>query len=253
MAQCVLEIPWFKRLWIIQEAALAEHTILKYEQIEIQLEQILEFSERVHEDIWSMGKKEASGIEAFLDICFGIHRIARQAVVLGRTPGYLAGRLMEQARYSRTSRPHNNVFAVYALLAKMDVHLPAVDYSKDVADVFMECTIALLKSDARPDLLWQIGLPRKVSGLPSWVPDWSCDKHVRYRNPSRRNKCRANRWCSIPFRSQNEGKHFQAVGVVVEKISERAEFSFMHERERLGPPHDYQKFILNEIIQDEAL
>jgi hypothetical protein len=58
--------------------------------------------------------------------------------------------------------------------------LPKVDYGCAVHTVYTELTTAAIRIDKSLDTLYQVCLPKLVSSLPSWVPDYS---NTRYYLP----------------------------------------------------------------------
>ena len=123
------------------------------------------------------GGGRAAEIGSPLDDLFDIHQRAfeaanRQIAVNGISPSYP----MCEARYSKTTLAHDNVYAIQGLLARVGAELPTPDYSKAVADVYREATVVFLKAEGTLEILQQVHSVRgsqSLQPLASWVPNWS--------------------------------------------------------------------------------
>jgi hypothetical protein len=75
----------------------------------------------------------------------------------------------------------DKVFAVLALARRSSYGSITVDYKRTVQEVYLETARSLLIQKADTELLHAAGIanPGKVGGLPSWVPDWSCDRETQ--------------------------------------------------------------------------
>jgi hypothetical protein len=78
-------------------------------------------------------------------------------------------------------RVPTKVFAVLALADPSSHGSIRVDYERTVQEVYLETAQSLLIQKADTELLHAAGIanPGKVGGLPSWVPDWSCDRETQ--------------------------------------------------------------------------
>lgn len=71
--------------------------------------------------------------------------------------------------------PRDKIFAVHGLLSVLGARLPDPDYSKPIEQVYREAAAAAITHDKRLQILASVTGESMVSGLPSWVPDWSCN------------------------------------------------------------------------------
>lgn len=76
--------------------------------------------------------------------------------------------------------PRDKVFALHGFFQAMQVPVPLPDYAKSVQQVYLETACAVLSWDSNLDLLYQVTESKNISGLPSWVPDFSNTLHARF-------------------------------------------------------------------------
>ncbi|KAK4448397.1 heterokaryon incompatibility protein-domain-containing protein [Podospora aff. communis PSN243] len=85
--------------------------------------------------------------------------------------GYLAG-IVQALRERRASEPKDRAYALGAVLRNLGINSPPPDYSKPLGQVYHELWLELLAF--RPALvLLLVDTGKRLSGAPSWVPDWS--------------------------------------------------------------------------------
>jgi len=85
--------------------------------------------------------------------------------------------LLEDFRQLKQKLPHDSLYALYGLASDGRHYVP--DYGKPAVEVFFDFAIKTAEMNQNLDILerCQYG-PQVVSGLPSWVPDWTT-KHGR--------------------------------------------------------------------------
>jgi hypothetical protein len=90
--------------------------------------------------------------------------------------------MLNSTRESGATNPKDKVFALYGLLGSEEADSPLLlpDYTKNVASIYTDVAIYILRTSRSLNLLQSIPwtLPQDggsggISGLPSWVPDWS--------------------------------------------------------------------------------
>jgi hypothetical protein len=68
--------------------------------------------------------------------------------------------------------PVDKAFGLYSIAKHLGWHLPAPDYNKPVAQVFIETTQFAIQSDQSLEVLNFSGRPTNIEGLPSWAGDF---------------------------------------------------------------------------------
>ncbi|KAL9072456.1 MAG: hypothetical protein Q9157_005102 [Trypethelium eluteriae] len=172
-------VPWFKRLWVVQEAAMSKKAILFYGQGRTSLESIFKAG-------LIMAELEASGMGGTLALsnphwnAFSVHSLAKRTLEsksLRNPTDSTVCDFLGEMRWSRCSEAKDKVFALHGLLTTAGLPLPPPDYSKSTADIYRETTIAVLKTTESIRILEQVDGLQGTPGLASWVPDWSSSTH----------------------------------------------------------------------------
>ncbi|KAM7195816.1 Heterokaryon incompatibility protein (HET) domain containing protein [Rhypophila sp. PSN 637] len=189
--------PWFRRVWIIQEAACAKRLYVMYgdvcmdwvylcRAVAVLLSQdlltifprsdadgkILSFTDNMNR---RLGLRNADTMMAFRgDINYG-------------KPSTLSW-LLDEAMGFESTDPRDMVYALLGLTAddSSAAIIPKYDGTNSPASVYTQ-VMRFLFSQATPKppaALYKagVGWPRsgKVPGLPSWVPDWSYSTQIRF-------------------------------------------------------------------------
>lgn len=84
-------------------------------------------------------------------------------------------------RLNQSSDPKDKVYGLLGILDYLEVHgLPSVDYTSSVQRLYHDMTRTILQNDQALHILYMIGLRPTVSGLPTWVPDYSNTAFIRF-------------------------------------------------------------------------
>jgi Heterokaryon incompatibility protein (HET) len=170
----LLEMPWFARTWIVQEAAVASDALLLHGTRSVSWADFL--------DAFAFSLKQPSLMTIMnpgkLEYALGLLTVC-QAVKQGSEQRLFD--LLLQHRNCGASDSKDKVFALCGLArdAGADGLDVKTDYRLDTADVYRDLAIKILKQSADLALL-SVSHPStssRVAGLPSWVPDWSLSSH----------------------------------------------------------------------------
>ncbi|KAH9877994.1 hypothetical protein J1614_003211 [Plenodomus biglobosus] len=218
--------PWFARVWIIQEVAMATHVIVK------------------------CGSRSVSW-DDFVRAFYVLHSLnmimpdpARYAQSVIRTLGIIDARASRLAGHDRdtlgtllrcrsslATNPRDKVFGVLGLTTDAHTLDFRPDYKSEVHEAYTDIAFAIIKLEGSLDVL---GVPRGTGPsaaplLPSWAPDWSTwastsalnrrdrpancpgDDEVLIRNASGATK---------PTASLREGRLLELEGYACDEISE---------------------------------
>ncbi|PMD20166.1 hypothetical protein NA56DRAFT_186584 [Hyaloscypha hepaticicola] len=163
-------IPWFTRLWTVQEVVMAGEALLVFG------EDTLPFSavERLYVELERLSPYDSAVAnigESLFSVLGPYFRMAQQLWILeqGRTP------LGSFSDFSglEVSDPKDKVFAVQGLLSALGVTLPDADYSKPLSTVYLDAYRALIVHQGQIGILNELNcccLVQETLGLPSWVP-----------------------------------------------------------------------------------
>ncbi|KAL2066137.1 hypothetical protein VTL71DRAFT_2208 [Oculimacula yallundae] len=223
-------IPWFKRIWVVQEAALSKIAVLIYGDTMIPFDSILRARHRLSS--LSTSSLQASVLTGALNTGFDIHDRATRCL---SSSSFTAVDIMLEARFSHASQSKDKVFALYGLFAALKLSLPEPDYSKTEAQIFRETTIAIIERYCSLDVLEQVHGLGAPEGLVSWAPNWASKKHA-FHPIIRHNVTRS----SPPiFSFSNDKKTLIVRGTTVDGIVKVAGVALVHCHEGMGIPADY--------------
>ncbi|KAK4448890.1 heterokaryon incompatibility protein-domain-containing protein [Podospora aff. communis PSN243] len=180
MEKLLLERPYWKRVWIIQEVAYAREVIIHCGEATLAWSA---FEYLPMRSDWRRFFKEAerfrlAALESGVVRLLGSRSESRE---VSRKFGFekesttLLNRLTDFWDYGSTD-PRDKIYALLGLPAiDYDIVLPKVDYKANVATVFSQVALAIMEHERTLDILC---LPHPDSenrkfGLPSWVPDWT--------------------------------------------------------------------------------
>ena len=165
--------PWFNRIWIVQETVMAKEVVFNYASNNF--------------PGWAIyaGLLIACDFDPTLKLLlmpFNIVWAFRRS--LCRHPGHRHAKhkgkrdlisLLQSFRFRDATDPHDKIYALLGITSddseKLGIH---IHYDRPVAQTYTETAISILNSTkdlSIIDLIIPTGTP--ISGLPSWVPDWS--------------------------------------------------------------------------------
>ena len=176
---------YFKRAWIIQELALAKKVIAKCGGHLLDWNHIVRVSAFLTlTAAWTRVLNE--GVRG-IDQEYSNHALPlylnsnRKMITSGKCCDLLYA--LSKARRFQCSDPRDKVYALLGLLGdhiKRNPRLQPVYEDRSVVDTYVSTAIQLLEDAG--DLLLLAHAEgqdfQMIEGLPSWVPDWSCEKGV---------------------------------------------------------------------------
>lgn len=187
----VLQRTWFTRLWIIQEVCLAPDVIF------VCGSRLLCFDcfrngtlfYAIYSTYWSrtvihtMPKDKSRRQKLALDLSRNVNRIVqeRRAIhTLGKKQKFsdlvLKYNVNDGKPKIGASLPEDRLFGLLGIAAENDTCKDVTVRYGEVAEVYTEFAGILLME--KPDIISLSQHPKCVSGLPSWVPDWSSNLYT---------------------------------------------------------------------------
>jgi hypothetical protein len=114
----------------------------------------------------------------------------------GENVGFGLLQLLSGTMMLEATRPEDKVYGMYGCAKRLGLDLPFPDYTKSIAQVYTEATLACLQQAGNLELLHMVeGAAAAELGLPSWVPNfsesprkWTPTNPPKTRMPSRKNK-----------------------------------------------------------------
>lgn len=175
---------WWRRIWVVQEFASARDVVflcgnvqLPWRPCFVALETLEKYQRTLAEKGWrgNIGgdyKKltgEIHGISGILRL-FRIRQTLKQSQK--RLPLWELLTLKRFGMLSSDSRDF--VYALTGIAEDASAKNIYPDYTKHVAKIYTEVARCFL-AEGRLRTLWLCSQPRRLTGLPSWVPDWSSE------------------------------------------------------------------------------
>lgn len=165
----LLSRPYWRRVWIIQEIAVASHISVYCGRCKIPWDSFITTCQALLDG--TMDRKEDGPPD---------DAVLRFTSLRKFQMDWLAGkpvRLMEALYRSQTSLstdPRDKIYALLELTFDGKKFVPEPNYVRSAAESFTEFAIAILESGGPIDFIYlKSGSRRSDDGLPSWVPDWT--------------------------------------------------------------------------------
>jgi hypothetical protein len=157
--------PWFRRVWVIQEVAIAREVIVQTGRTTISW---LAFSAAL---------EECSNIHEMKSVIEAVSTINTIRTARSQKPYYMdLFVLLERFRHCLATDERDKVFALLGLtsssLAQERVVQVTPDYSKPAVDIYRSLTRQYINKRKNLDIICHATLPNHTP-IPSWVPSWS--------------------------------------------------------------------------------
>ncbi|RYC58489.1 hypothetical protein CHU98_g7710 [Xylaria longipes] len=234
-ATTFLHIPWFKRLWVVQEIALSNQGQLFFGKTGFRMDNLLQ----ARAIIKDMAKSNFRAFEVFASLNNGFCIHGRAEACVARRPTVDAAELMEEARYCSTTLVQDKVYAMYGIFNALNLKLPFPDYSKPTAQIFRETTIGIAIATENLDVFDQVHGLGPTADLASWVPDWATFKHAIPPALGATGSRISSAGSSPEFWFEADELHLAVRGIHHDVISTRSIYAVAHQHEGLGRPEDY--------------
>jgi hypothetical protein len=214
--------PWWNRVWILQEIVLAKKgqvfcggRSLPWDDMELAMTRLAESSDH-HVRTRQILRK---------------HHTLRDMLLITELRGILRERSCKipllYLLYMQTERkatdPRDRIHAMRGLTTEDWHALGAPDYTKSVAQVYLETTLQMISQTGSLDVLSHVWEPNHKLGQPSWVPNWASEKlgRVLRLSPGEEGLFRAAGASRAKF--QHSGKFLTLVGILIDSVNETAE------------------------------
>ncbi|KAI1390503.1 heterokaryon incompatibility protein-domain-containing protein [Hypoxylon trugodes] len=169
--------PWFQRIWILQEIALARTATIVFGGRGIGWDRLLQAVDALrrlqlgsHTHIWRLsGGGEADRVQR----CWMRRRTATSQGELEQSIHFELADLLWQTRFYKCTEPRDRLYGILGLV-KGDLSgekLLEVDYTKSVAEIFRDLSIFMIKGGKLSHVLCAV-TEDTIDGLPSWATAW---------------------------------------------------------------------------------
>lgn len=174
---------WWKRVWIIQEVAVAKKVLVLCGKKSIKWEELMGNLIIFDNTLRALGPEDAPVAlphGMFQIFQLGDHRAALQES--RQSPDLLE--LLHKYRDSLSTDPRDKAFALLELANEESKTGFLVDYSLPLATAFTRLAQHIITKTRSFNILAFAWSPEKSADIPSWVPDWS--KVVNVPSPLRK-------------------------------------------------------------------
>lgn len=165
---------WFSRVWVFQEVVLSKRAVLHCGKKSIDWETLGFAVECLMQTLLPTSPVAGSG-----EVDVLLMNRTRQQV---KKAGYIdLLEILGILKDYNCTDPRDRVYGVLGLTRGPSGPWINVDYALSIEEIFHRVAVAFLTNDANGiDLLTFAQQPRKLPGLPSWVPDWTSTLPGKY-------------------------------------------------------------------------
>ncbi|KAL7790528.1 heterokaryon incompatibility protein domain-containing protein [Trichoderma afarasin] len=171
-----LLVSWWDRIWVVQEAVVAKQLTVRYGNVEISWELLVEVATVLHD--WESSYAghpsyiPTSDLKVFnlFSRVSNLHHF-RENWRMSQETDLLS--LMRYFGHRKASDDRDRVYALLGLCNQTTAIRP--NYGLDVKDVFMAPIIETIRNTKSLSVLYGDHSRKTRRDIPSWVPDWSTE------------------------------------------------------------------------------
>lgn len=164
------ERPWFRRLWILQEAILSKQPIVHYGRFEIPFSSVLRLSTDL---IFNNLGNHRGDVFSNCPLSRCMHEWDKVLQVVNERGGWPLIFALPMTERMESTLFEDRVYALLGLATPMDRQSIKPDYSKPLGDLQRELSAHLISSPVAPlQALHSMGI-RVASEVPSWARNWT--------------------------------------------------------------------------------
>ena len=171
--ETIIQNPWWERIWVVQEVALARQVSIYYGQRSCEWNDMARVVHWVEKHLFCCGFQLAH-YPRVIDIVDRFNlRTYRQIELCQRFQKLECLALswsLHHLRFLQASNPRDKIYGVLGLTQGLQLD---VDYSLSVEATYERTTRSIISDSRSLEVLGQATLSQKKLKLPSWVPDWS--------------------------------------------------------------------------------
>lgn len=175
---------WFRRMWVIQEVVVAKDVNIVYGGETFVWKELVQVSKAIsssHEFLAVLqGTADAGMTECDTDLMFNCELTNNIRAFYAASNPWPLSLALDTGRKFQATDPRDMVFAALGFTIEATNLSLAPDYTKTAEDVFINAARVLYSSQEALAFTLSLllpcagkGLPRKLTNMPSWVPDWS--------------------------------------------------------------------------------
>ena len=216
----IMQRPWWKRIWVVQEAGLAKSAIVLCSAQSAKYSDIFLFYKVVKRDNSFAGTAINSGLSTSFKHLGAMDTIKKKTTSKNSSVAAIA-RLLRRARFLEASDPRDKIFGILGLSSAFAILMPPPDYNATVSDVFCAAARVLISNSRSLLILLEANDESPLIKHPSWVPDWSIPAIVRldYLRSLRYNAANSS---EARFEISSNNKELGIAGKVIDSVDKVA-------------------------------
>jgi hypothetical protein len=167
----ICSMPWFRRVWTIQEVTFATKCLLLCGYESISWDAFVLAAESESTEMYGEGTSTFSTrFRTFLTRVYSrrFHNNRNLAQASQRT-----WYILTKCRREEASDPRDKILGLFAILNSLGLTIPAPDYSKTPATVYEELTVMFIQQFKHLGLLELAFTFGRHPTVPTWVPDFN--------------------------------------------------------------------------------
>ncbi|TQS36088.1 hypothetical protein Golomagni_03471 [Golovinomyces magnicellulatus] len=168
--------PWFNRCWTFQEILLSTKAELLVGEFRITWDCFYHALEAFPLHLLA---ENVLNLNA-LFMCHGKTIVQRTAII--KLDFYLISqnlsRVLQVTRNFTATDPRDKIFSMLSISRMENPCKFLPDYSKSIRETFVSLTLAMIQDENNLDVITSCGEKNRDKALPSWCPDWSCERGV---------------------------------------------------------------------------
>ncbi|KAI1283608.1 heterokaryon incompatibility protein-domain-containing protein [Xylaria sp. FL0933] len=179
----LFERAWWHRVWTVQESVLGPALTFVCGSRQLPAQQAFDVAycwfKHMYtccQDPWYTIFKSTAGQPGLGDVCTILRKIKEMRTSIGH---FRFTQILSKFMSRQCSDPHDKVYGLLGFASEEESSFIVPDYSKPVAQLYREVSLALIQHTGELDIL-SMHYPKTpnhddslVDTLPSWVPDWS--------------------------------------------------------------------------------
>jgi hypothetical protein len=160
--------PYWRRVWVIQELALARHTVVHCGESNVNWPQIVTLVSR-----YGISCRQMLGISfpksgiGYMEKLLSFHQHASTFKPLSFLEALL------RSSGSLSTDPRDKVFALLGLVHDSRLYIPVPNYRQSVEDICLAMTLSVIATTSRLEIIPLLGSGyNKDNKMASWIPNW---------------------------------------------------------------------------------
>jgi hypothetical protein len=200
--------PWWERVWVVQEAALAKSAIVICGGKTANYTNLYDLWYRNLSDVGHESGLTYSLLEGYKHHMFAVLQIRDYTGYFGPAKTLLG--VLDRCRRLRATDERDHIFAMFGMFDEFKSQLPEPDYRKSSPEVFAEMARTFLEQMDSLAILLQATNVENDLKFPSWVTDFS--QRPKFHIPSAENAYHASGDSAVYYEISDNGKELKLLG-----------------------------------------